>query len=225
MKKVLVVLALLLVPGIALALPTIHFDTTPNGAGGTLTYNGAGGPLVGTNIQFVVIQGVDTPLNNLDTLACTDCFLNFTTGANLTEGPNQWTWAAGGTFTLIGDVVSLGLDDAVLVSGTFTDSPVVPTLAAVGGTAALLSFGVDTKNEVLASHYGLGTDFSFANSELALGTFVLNPATAGFTASPTNADLDNVTVPEPATLLLLGSGLVGAVAFKRRRMQSQKLPV
>ena len=43
MKKVLVVLAFLLVPGIALAVPTITFDTTPGGAGGTLVYGGAGG--------------------------------------------------------------------------------------------------------------------------------------------------------------------------------------
>ena len=61
MKKVLVVLALLLVPGIALAVPTITFDTTPGGAGGTLIYGGAGGPLVGTGIVFVDILGTDTP--------------------------------------------------------------------------------------------------------------------------------------------------------------------
>ncbi len=57
MKKVLVVLALLLVPGIALALPTITFDTTPGGAGGSLTYDGLDGPLVGTGIVFVEIVG------------------------------------------------------------------------------------------------------------------------------------------------------------------------
>ncbi len=81
--KVLVVLALLLVPGIALALPKITFDTTPGGAGGTLVYGGAGGPLVGAGIVFVEIQGTDTPLNNLDVLDCVGCTPAFTTGANL----------------------------------------------------------------------------------------------------------------------------------------------
>lgn len=210
MKKVLVALALLFVPGIALAMPTITFDTTPGGAGGPLTYDDVGGPLVATGIEFVNTEGVDTPATNGDVMACTDCTLNSTTGANVQEGPAEWISGGGGSFTSTGSVADLGLVDAVLLAGT----PNTPGLASTDSSALFLSLGVDTQNEVLASPYGRPPDFTLANTVIALGTSDLDASNNSFSAIPNQADLINTAVLGQATLLLLGSGLVGIGAFK-----------
>jgi hypothetical protein len=218
MTKLLGVLTgLLLLPSVALAIPSIVFDSTPGGAGGTITYDGAGGPAIGTGIVFVNIVGVDTPANAGTVLACTDCTLTFTTGANTQEGPPGWTWAGGGSFTLTGDVVALGLDDAVLLSGTFTTTPNTPGLAAFGTTALFIAIGTDTKDATLAGFYGLGPDdWVFANTEIMLQSFT--PGVDGaFTAVPNQADLINAQVPNPMTALLLGLGLTGVLVARRRR--------
>ena len=103
MKRVLVVLALLLVPGMALAAARLTFDN-PTVDGGTISYDGAGGPLVGTDIIFQQVIGVDTPANGGTSLFCwpVNCLLNFTTGDNITEGPPIYTFGGGGSLTLTG---------------------------------------------------------------------------------------------------------------------------
>ena len=168
------------------------------------------------------LTGSDTPVNNGVTLACVACNLNFTTGANTLEAPPQWTWAGGGNFTLIGDIPALGLDDAVLVSGGFTGTSNTPGLAGAGSTALFISLGIDTKNATLASFYGLGPNFTFANTAIALRTFVQG-ADGSFSAVPNQADLINIAVlqqivPLPPTGLLVGLGLLlmGSAAGLRR---------
>ena len=222
MKKALATVALLLlVPSAALALPTIAFDTTPGGAGGTLTYDGAGGPAIGTDIVFVnLASNAETPLNPNTTLACVGCTLDFTTGANLQEGPPGWVWDGGGSFVLTGSVPALGLGaGTVLLSGTFAATENTPGLAGTTPSALFFAVGVDTKNTVLAAHFGLGPDFNFANTEIALDTFT-ELAGGAFSAVPNQADIINTTavVPLPPTGLLVGLGLLlmGSAASLRR---------
>jgi hypothetical protein len=218
MKETLGFLAgLLLLPSIAWAIPAIVFDTTPGGAGGTLTYDGAGGPAIGTDIVFVNIQGNDTPANSGVTLACVNCSLDFTTGANTQEGPPGWIWDGGGSFTLTGDVPSLGLTGATLLSGTFTATANTPGMA--GETTGLFfALGTDVKDSTLASFYGLSpTGFTFANTEIALGTLTVDATTGAFSAIPNQADIINTQaiVPNPMTVMLLGLGMTGLVLRKR----------
>jgi PEP-CTERM motif-containing protein len=215
--KILLALMLALLPIAALAGPTLSFDTVPGGAGGFITYDGVGGPAIGSAIKFVDLVGQETPLHNGVVLDCVDCLLSFATGPNTLEGPPQYTWAGGGTFSLVGDVPALGLDDATLVSGRFTGTPNTPGLAAAGSNALFLAVGVDTKDPVLAAYYGLTpADFVFANTEIALGTFAVNPQTGAFRAFPNQADLINAPVPEPSTWLLVGAGVVGLALLRHR---------
>jgi hypothetical protein len=219
MKKILSLLAgVLLLPSVALAIPAIVFDTVPNGAGGLMTYDGAGGPLLAADIVFVEIAGVDTPLNSGAALACVNCLLDFTTGLNTQEGPPLWTWDGGGTFTLTGDVPALGLVGATLIQGTFTATESTPGLAGTDITALFIGLGVDTKDSTLAGFYGLGPSFNFANTEIALTTFSPDPLTGGFNAVPNQADIVNTAqaqvVPWPMSGMLLGLGLA-ALRFRR----------
>lgn len=217
MKKLLLTFALAILPTLAGAFPAIVFDTLPGGAGGTLTYDGAGGPAIGTGIVFVDLAGVGTPANDGVVLDCVTCVLSFTTGANLVEGPPLYTWAGGGTISLIGDVPALGLDDAVLFTGTFTGTANTPGLAAGADSGFFLGIGLDTKDPTLAAFYGLSPEnWTFANTEIALLTLTVNPDTGAFSAIPNQADLVNTQVPEPATLWLLASGGIGLAAIGRR---------
>jgi len=220
LKPWLVALVLAILPSVALAVPAIVFDTVPNGAGGTITYDGAGGPAIGTDIKFVDIVGIDTPQNSGLLLSCVDCFLNFTTGLNVSEGP-IYQWLPGGSFSLVGDVPFLGLNDVTLLSGSFIGTANTPGLIAgdLGGFFA--GAGTDTKDTFLTGFYGVPPDsWTFANTEIALGTLTVDPTTGAFTAIPNQADLINVQpVPEPGTLMLVGTGIIGLGAAIRRKCQ------
>jgi hypothetical protein len=205
---------MILLPMTAGAVPVLHFDD-PIARGGTIVYGGAGGPAIGTDILIQNIISVDTPNNNGVALTCLGCTLSFTTGNNISEGPDLWTFAQGGSFQLTGSVPAAGIiAPALLIDGTFSDSN--PLQSSNGDIGLFIGGGVDVKNPLLAAFYGLGPDgFAFGSTFLQAGTFSFDPATGAFSGTNNGANINNLaTVSNPAALLLFGAGLAAAALMR-----------
>lgn len=205
----------------AMAAPSITFDDNENDQNGVISHE-AGGPAIGTDIDFVSVRGSGTPLNDGEALSCIGCFLNFETGALVSSGGGDYEWAGPGTFQLTGELRDG--DDVVVASGILVDG--VFNRATVTGfqnSIVFAGFGTDTKNVDLLAYYGVSPEFAesfrFVNTQLSLGDTTFG-ADGSFTANVTNADLDN-KVPVPGTLGLLGLGMVALGAAMRRNRSAQ----
>jgi hypothetical protein len=196
----------------------LKFDD-PVTPGGTVSYDGLGGAALGDTILLQSIQGLGTPLNDGMTLDCVGCALNFTTGANLTEGPTLWNFGPGGTITVTGAVPALGIPaGTTLLSGTFSGTP--NEITGGDGFGLFAAVGTDSKDETLAAFFGLDpTGFTFGTTNIQTATTV--GANGSFTGTVVNADLNNTqaaAVPSPMTGLLLGLGMLvlGLPSVRRR---------
>ncbi len=199
--------------GTAHATASLTFDQFVQN--GTIDYTTLGGPLVGTAIEFDFVTVAGTAFDG--TYGCQSCSLDFTTGNVTGGGPGLYTFGGGGSFVLTGGIGAFGIPTGtILLTGSFTNNP-ANVVTAAGSTGGFVGYGTDQKNADLAAFLGIDPFlWRYTNTEFSLSQLTINPD-GTFSGNVTQADLQNVKAPEPASSLLLLLGIGSLLAYRRKQ--------
>lgn len=206
-------LAAVLMTGTAQAATVIDFNTGLAGEGGTISWDGTN--LIGSNIPIGAAFITGAPTNN-------GVFI--VSGTASGQGGSSFgsldfnTSPDNNFITITGCIASLnvGIDangncsPIALMDGSFT---AFNTANSANGLDD--AFGPDVKAVELLNAINFPTDLPWEFFGFSMVTTPLQPN--GQPGLVISTDLRNTAVPEPATMMLLGTGLLAAFRARRRQ--------
>lgn len=195
--------------GTAAFADSLDFNIAPP-TSGSISYNGTGGPLVGSGISVNTVTGLGTAANTGTGLSISGGLLGWVTGPLTGATSSSWSFGggSGSSLTLTGGISSLGI-----ASGT-------TLLSGYWGTATVTSIGnnfdiagasfFDYVNPVLAAYFGEPSASAW-NGNFNISFFAAGTPPSGFTSSQVLSGdvVTTVPVPEPASAALVVLGLFG----------------
>lgn len=198
----------LLLAALTLCMPVMSW------ANSTVTFTNTGGKItLGTGNTLKLSNSLLTSFTSFSGVTTTGKLgaVSFTTGA-LTSGTigGGGTFGAGGSFTIAGNG-SNGIPKGILFTGTFTGPVTWTKNPQPRGNFTYTLNGIVTgtlSNGATASGGTVQFTFDVSNFQQFSSSVRLNNG------------ITNVTVPEPGTLGLLGTGLIGIAGLVRRKMKS-----
>jgi hypothetical protein len=205
--------AVVLLAAPAMAAPVIDFQTGGAGVGGTITWDGS--DLIGNDIPIGLMNVSGADQNNgsfvVSGLVSAQHGSSFGDLDFNTNSQNNF-------ITISGCISALGIGGfdgggncvtpVALMSGSFTSFTDT-------GRGLIAGSGPDTKHQLLLDAIDFNADLPW---EFFGFSVTIPPAMApGGSSTVVSTDIVNSPVPEPATMMLLGTGLLAAFRARRRQ--------